>query len=276
MIFSKLRTGLFFLIFLLPFALFGQSRSGRIISCDTGIGIGYVNIGLIGKNIGTVSDKDGNFTLSLEKADNKDSVRISMIGYATETFSMDQFKSDTLSFISLTPVTYSIPEIDVVYRKPRNLKIGTYVSVNDLRSGFSDNDLGSELGIKVFVRKKVLLKNINLDVAVCTCDSVIYRLNIYQDYDQVDYKNILKEPIYISFAKNDINKPIKFDLSKYSIVVEGTVLITLELFKDLGEGRLLFRTEFFTGLTWHRKTSHGSWTQSPGVIGMYLNSTILN
>jgi hypothetical protein len=276
MVALNLKPGLLLLIILIPGIIFGQSGSGKIVSGETGSGIGYVNIGLLGKNLGTVSDKDGNFTISLSKASDNDSIRFSIIGYESKTLSVGKFKEDSLKNISLIPVSYNLPEVDVVYHKPKNLKIGYPVTTNELRSGFSNNDLGSELGIKVFVRKKVVLKNINLDVAVCTYDSVIYRLNIYQaDYPD-EYRNILQEPIYISFSKDDINKAISFDLLKYSIIVEGNILVTMELFKDLGEGRLLFRTEYFTGLTYHRKTSQGSWTQSPGVIGMSLNSIVLN
>jgi hypothetical protein len=272
----RLRCGFLFMILLIPGIVFSQSGTGRIISGETGAGVGYVNVGLIGKNQGTVSDKDGNFTINLAGANGTDSIRFSMIGYESKTLLVNLLKGDSPLKIILTPVSYILPEIEVTYHKQKKHIIGNPVTTNELRSGFSNNDLGSELGIKDFVRKQVLLKNINLDVAICTYDSVTYRLNIYQTDNQIDYKNILKKPIYISFSKDDINTAITIDLLKYSIVVEGNILITLELYKDLGEGRLLFRTEYFTGLTYHRKTSQGNWSQSPGVIGMYLNSIVLN
>jgi hypothetical protein len=81
----------------------------------------------------------------------------------------------------------------------------------------------------------------------------------------------LTKPIYISFTKDQINKVIKLDLTEYSIEVEGKILITLELYKDMGKGRLLFHTQFFTGYTYHRKTSQGRWTKAPGLVGMYLH-----
>jgi hypothetical protein len=276
MVLLKSRPGLLLLVFLIPVTLFSQTERGRIISSETGSGIGFANIGLLGKNQGTVSNQDGNFALSISNATDKDSIRFSMIGYISKTISVSQFKEDSLKNVTLSPVAYSIPEIEVTYHKPKNLRLGNSVQTNYLRSGFSSNDLGSELGVMVYVRKKVVLKNINLDVAVCTYDSVTYRLNIYQADVDDDYRNILKEPIYISFSKDDIKKVITSNLLKYSITVEGNILITLELYKDMGEGRLLFRTEYFTGLTYHRKTSEGNWTQSPGVIGMYLNGIILN
>jgi hypothetical protein len=163
----------------------------------------------------------------------------------------------------------------VVYRRPKEIRLGTPVFTNDLRSGFAYNDLGSELGIKVYAKGLVKLKDLNLNVAICTFDSVKYRLNIYQIINQTEYKNILTKPIYISFSKDKINKVITFDLKEYSIIIEGNVLIALELYRDLGEGRLLFHTEFFTGITYHKKTSEGKWTEAPGVIGMYLHGQVI-
>jgi hypothetical protein len=121
----------------------------------------------------------------------------------------------------------------------------------------------------------VKLEDIDLNVAICTYDSVTYRLNIYQSDNQVDYKNIMTVPVYITFSKDKINNVITLDLRKYSILIEGDVIIALELYKDLGEGRLLFHTEYFTGYTYHRKAIEGSWTAAPGVIGMYLHGQLI-
>ena len=269
------KTGLLFFVLFIPGLIFSQSQNGKVLSRGTKSGIGFVNVGIIGKNIGTVSDESGNFTISLDNIYDNDSLRFSMIGYESKTFLVGQFKEDTIKNVYLNPRLYNLQEVKVIYRKTKEILIGTPVTSNDLRSGFGYNDLGSEMGVKVDVRKEVKLKDINLNVAICTFDSVTYRLNIYQSEDQTEYKNILTEPIYISFSKDKIKKVITFDLSKYSIIIQGNVLITLELYKDLGEGRLLFHTEFFTGTTYHKKTSEGKWTEAPGVIGMYLHGQTL-
>jgi hypothetical protein len=198
-----------------------------------------------------------------------------MIGYESKSMLVSQFKKDSIKTVYLKPVLYSLHEVIVIYHRPREVKLGTEVVSNELRSGFGYNDLGSEMGIKIHIRGQVKLKDINLNVAVCTYDSVTYRLNIYQSNNKIDYKNILTVPIYISFSKDKINNVITFDLWKYSIIVEGDVLIALELYKDLGEGSLLFHTEYFTGLTYHRKAIEGSWTEAPGVIGMYLHGQLI-
>jgi hypothetical protein len=175
----------------------------------------------------------------------------------------------------LNSKSYDLPEIRVVYRRPKGVRIGNEVLTNTLRSGFSSNELGSELGVKVKVRGLVKLEDIKFNVAVCTYDSVTYRLNIYEKSETAEYRNILTKPIYITFSKDKINNVIAFDLKPYQILIEGDVLIALELYKDLGEGRLLFHTQFFTGTTYHRKTSEGEWTGASGVIGMYLNGFVI-
>ena len=207
-----------------------------------------------------------------------DSLRFSIIGYESKSLSVLQFKEDSSKIVFLDLKVYKLLEVNVIHkkgRKPKEIIIGTPVVSNDLKSGFETNDLGSELGIKVHVKRRVLLNDLNLNVATCTFDSVTYRLNIYQSVNQTEYKNILTKPIYISFSKDKIKNVITYDLRKYSIIVEGNILIALELYKDLGEGSLLFHTEFFTGSTFHRKTIEGNWTESPGVIGMYLNGQII-
>lgn len=256
-------------------SLYAQPTAcGKITSSETGDGIGYVNVGIIGGNVGTVSDQYGNFSITLYKEHPNDSLRFSMLGYKSRTFLASKFIADSVWNLSLDPKTYNLADIVKVYQRPRTLILGNPVETNELRSGFSDNGLGSELGVRVNARKRTQLKDINLNVAVCTYDSVIYRMNIYLIEDGIVCENILTKPIYISFTKDQIKDVLTLDLWKYSIIVEGDILVSLELFKDLGEGRLLFRTTYFTGFTYHRKTSEGDWTQSPGTIGLYLTSRI--
>jgi hypothetical protein len=272
----KIRTGLLIILISIQITVFCQPQKGRVLSVDTKNGIGFVNIGVLGGNTGTVSDNNGYFILDLDKVNETDSLRFSMIGFESKTILVRQFIEDSLKIFYLAERSYNFPEVKVTYHKPKYIWLGNPVETNDLRSGFSSNDLGSELGIRVNAGKKAILKEVDLDVAICTYDSVTYRLNIYLVEENFVCTNILTEPIYLSFKKDKISDVVTFDLGKYSIIVEGDLLITLELYRDLGEGKLLFRTEYFTGTTYHRKTSEGNWAKSPGVIGMYLKGQLLN
>jgi len=266
------KAGLIFLVLLVPEIAFCQLFEGRVIVHEnSNSGVAFVNVGIIGKNVGTVTDQSGNFSLQLDKIYDKDSIRFSMIGYESRSFLVRAFKDNAIKTIYLGPKSYSLTEVKIVYHKAREVRLGIPVTSDALKSGFAENNLGSELGVKLKSKGQVKLEDINLNVATCTYDSVTYRLNIYQTIDEIEYKNILTQPIYISFSKDKIDKPITLDLGKYSIIVEGDMLVTLELYKDLGEGKLLFYTQYFTSYTYHKKTSEGKWTKAPGAIGMYLH-----
>ena len=270
------RTGFFFFLLFVPEVVFCQLFEGRVIVHeDNNSGVAYVNVGIIGRNVGTVTDQSGNFSIYLDKIYDKDSIRFSMIGYASRSFLVRAFKDNAIKTIYLGPKSYSLTEVKITYHKAREVTLGTPVISDALKSGFAENNLGSELGVKVKTRGQVKLEDINLNVATCTYDSVTYRLNIYQAIDEIEYKNILTQPIYISFSKDKIDKPITLALGKYSIIVEGDILVTLELYKDLGEGKLLFYTQYFTSYTYHKKTSEGKWTKAPGAIGMYLHGQVI-
>lgn len=271
-----LRAGFFFFLLFAPEVVFCQLFEGRVIVHeDNNSGVAYVNVGIIGKNVGTVTDQSGNFSIYLDKIYDKDSIRFSMIGYESRSFLVRAFKDNAIKTIYLGPKSYSLTEVKITYHKAREIRLGIPVTSEALKSGFAENNLGSELGVMLKTRGKVKLEDINLNVATCTYDSVTYRLNIYQTIDEIEYKNILTQPIYISFSKDKIDKPITLALGKYSIIVEGDILVTLELYKDLGEGKLLFYTQYFISYTYHKKTSEGKWTKAPGAIGMYLHGQVI-
>ncbi len=235
-------------------------------------GISYVNIGVIGKNTGTVSDEHGNYSIILNNITDNDSIRFSRVGYESEVFLIKSLRDNSNKTIYLNPKTYELAEASVSYHKSKRIRIGIPVTNNSLNSGFAYNSLGSEMGINVDIRKTVKLSDVNLNVAVNTFDSVTYRLNIYQSETRDEWKNILQEPIFIRFSKAETKNVLTFDLSRYSIILKGNTLVTLEIYKDYGEGQLLFHTDPKISSTYFRKTSEGTWYSSPGVIGLYLNA----
>jgi len=265
------KINIIFLLLLIPGVLFCQTRSGRILSSLDNKGIPWVNIGITGKNIGTVTDEDGNFILNVPEEFKDDSVMISAIGYVAKTVHVHEFHNDAIDSIYLEPATYDLPEISVRYHRASKAVLGNPMETASLKSGFSENELGSELGIMISTKKHALIQDIVLNIAVCTYDSVFYRLNIYRVNNGSIEENILTRPVYISFSGYEADVDFTYDLSSYSIVFQGDVLVALELYKDLGEGKLLFNTEYFTGITYHRKISQGEWFRSPGEIGMSLN-----
>lgn len=70
------------MVFLIaPIYCNAQTIHGKILDSGSQSPIGYVNIGIIGKDVGTVSNEQGNFTITLDSQYNRDTLKFSMIGF---------------------------------------------------------------------------------------------------------------------------------------------------------------------------------------------------
>ena len=92
-------------------SVLSQSLKGIVLSGENNSAISYVNIGLIGKNIGTVSDESGHFEIYLDKEYDNDSLRFSMIGYESRTFMVRRLRDDSVKNIYLKPRLYTMKEV---------------------------------------------------------------------------------------------------------------------------------------------------------------------
>src|SRR6476646_7698139 len=73
-----------------------QTIKGKVSDSDLHP-LAYVNIGIVGKNIGTVSDEQGNFSFTLPEQCDEDHLRFSMIGFQSREFTVLNFKKDFLT-----------------------------------------------------------------------------------------------------------------------------------------------------------------------------------
>lgn len=73
--------------------LIGNART--VASESTNIPVIYAGIGVINRNIGTVSDTLGNFILKIPTDYLNDSIRISCVGYKPKTFAVKDIKNFT-------------------------------------------------------------------------------------------------------------------------------------------------------------------------------------
>ncbi len=260
------------ILMLIPFLflngiLSAQKISGTIFN-SKGESLEFVNIGVRGKNMGTVSDQNGNYQLLLDNADDADSVRISCIGYHPVNISVSELRTPPNRDFYLKQRFFELAEIRISPKEYKNKILGVTTSSKMIQGGFSDNMLGYECGVLMKIKKSAVLETVNFNISACSFDSVFYRLNIYRQLGKNDFENILKTPIYLQLPESSLNETIRIDLKPYHIYVEGNTLISLEHIKDLGEGQLLFCAGF-GNKTYHRKTSQGSWETVP--IGLSIS-----
>ena len=113
----------FLLYFYILAALNGQSIQGRVVDSNTLEPLEFVSMGVINTRIGTITNKKGEFSLEVNDLSSDSTLRISMIGYNSQTFSVGELPDEGMT-IRLVVKPVQIAEVTV---KPfgEAVKIGT-------------------------------------------------------------------------------------------------------------------------------------------------------
>lgn len=248
--------------------MFGQQITGIVINADSKKPIEFANVGISGKNVGTVTDLNGRFKLLVDSKYDNDTILFSIIGYKPLLIKTADLRKNINNEVFLKERAYEIAEVVIKPKIFKERTIGVTTHFKKIAAGFKDNLLGYECGILMKVKKTALIKKVNINISYCSYDTIFYRLNIYKVRGKMDFENILREPIYLKMPKESVKDEIQIDLQSKNIVVEGDFLITLEHIKDLGNGLLHFCAGL-TDKTYYRKTSQGKWETVP--IGISIS-----
>lgn len=247
----------------------GQIIEGRIYDSKTKLVVPYVNVGVVNRGIGTVTNDSGYFKLDVSTANRNDTLKCSMIGYTSKVFAIKDLVSGTIY------IDERIVELDAVVINPKKVKEVTIGNLYDspyVSAGFNSNDLGTEAGtvMKVKNKKTYYLKKAGINIAYCNYDSILFRINIY------DFKNgkpgeiLLLSPIYVKVVKGQRN--LEMDLTQYNIEVTNDFLLSLEWIQDMPDKQkgFMFCAGFFGEGVRFRKTSQDTWYNAAVLgIGMY-------
>ncbi len=258
-----IRYFLFVLITLSQAAVAQTKYTGKIVDAATNTPLPFVNVGIVGQNIGTVTDEQGRFTIPLSYQYGSDSFKISIIGYESKSWLVEN-RLDNLgdSIIKLQPANYEITEVEVNNKRLKSKTIGSTTTSPFFAGGFTSNDLGNEVCVKINVGKKtVLLDKFNFNIASNNCDSLLFRVNVYRIKDGLPGDNLLKESVYV--VTSITSGLVTVDLSPYSLWLSDDFAIGVEYIKPCPERALLFSAAFL-GSIYSRTTSQGNWEKLKG------------
>lgn len=215
---------------LLTHSLFGQVVTGKVADSSSGEPLEYVSIGVIGTPVGCITDKGGNFTIDLTLLDRNASVRISMISYVPQSFSIEEFilKADK---IALAPAPTQLNEV-VIKPSGRIMQIGASNFDRKALWGWVGTDLGKgrEKGTLLKLgKKKVRLLSLHANVFSNSFDTCFFRLHIRKLLNGLPSDELLGEniiiPIHVSSGWDEV------DLSKYNLEFKDDIALTLEWLK---------------------------------------------
>lgn len=234
---------------------------GQVIDAATKEPLPYVNIGLLNKNIGTVSDETGYFELEVNTEQNsRDTLRFSMIGFETKSYTLNDFINQNEIEVYLTEKSTALDEV-ILSSKRKNYQtkiLGNKTTSKSLYAAFTSNKLGNEMGFIVRARKHpMVLKKFNISLVENDYGPIKFRLNIYDVLNGLPNKTLLKDNIFIETEES--SGIVSLDLTTYEIILDQDFFIAIEWIEDLGPGKLYFSGGFFGAPLFAREVSQGTW-----------------
>ena len=224
---------------------FAQSNSVRgTIFNEKNEPLSYVNIGIIGTSLGTVSDEKGDFKLYFDEtiAEN-DTVRFSSIGFSTQDFSINKLRGNEDFNLEMKISNNTFTEVVVLpgFEKTKtkgNKNTGARMNVYNSISKKPNQNLGAEIGRKFKIKTTTQLKKNRFFVAKNNFDTVRFRINIYHLKRRKPGKNILTQNIIKEVVEKKTGW-IEVDLTPYQILSDKSVIVGVEWIYHSKNGRFL-------------------------------------
>ena len=257
----------FLLCFWLVFPLPAQVLQSTVVHFSTGQPIPFVNIGIIGKNLGTVSDEEGKFSLEAPKTgwSSSDTLRFSAIGYQSVDVVLLHEKELPKS-IYLKPFTLTLPTVVINPKKFKRPKVlGHRNNSPKMVFYFQSNRLGTELCNRIEVKKgSYYLKKAHFNIAQNKFGELFFRVHVYENAEGKPGKNLLPKDLIVSSELK--SGTLSVDLAPYNLVVEDDFFIGLEWVKTLNKGNISKDLQFCIGLgqdggIFTKTTSQASWKE---------------
>jgi hypothetical protein len=269
----------------LSLQLFAQEIQGYILDSLSSDPLEYASIGILNTRYGTITDQQGIFHLEVPDLDPESIVRISMIGYKAQSFSLkelqDRKKTILLAIDPIPLAEVSITPLGEPYSlgTTRYNRHGNWCGWGGSRFG-----KGHEIGTKMDLGDQpVHIRKLHVHVHRQAYDTIWFRLHIRSLKDEKPFDELLTSNVIV--AIDEEKGWVELDLDKYKIVQQGEVSISLEWLKISGinEDRamkinqkvtteyLLFNTKKNQGIIFTRWGVEGKWnTGSEGSPAMYL------
>lgn len=180
---------------------FGQTLQGSIVDENTNIPLSYVNIGIIGTNIGVNSDDSGLFEIDVPSNLNDNTIIFSLVGYQDHSMKLETFRKQIAAgqtTIKLSRVENVLQEVVVRPSDYMQMILGNDYSclpVKDAKKQISMPfifetkekrkgkrvDTLTEIGTLMKVKKgRTFIDSVQINIGYCNYDEFIFRLNIYE------------------------------------------------------------------------------------------------
>lgn len=263
---TPMKVSLLLLLLYLTYTSFGQIKIvGTVKQADSSI-LSFVNIGVKLKNVGTVSNENGNFSLEIPKQFLNDTLTFSYVGFEELNVPIQSIVHTSMLVFILKPKTTRLAEIIIKSKELKQRKIGTK-SHNPFLWGTAQskdsNDI-IEFAKLINVNNKISrIQSVHIYLRGVAIDTATFRINFYDETNGLPGEKILDKNIIEKMA---IKKGwLTIDLTKEKIVLDQDFFMSFEFMPERKFSKYVLSYGAQMGGNYIlRKSSLGKWEKGTG------------
>ena len=233
--------------FLAPMLLSAQEAfliKGKVIMEADASTLAYVNIGIVGTSVGTISDVNGAFELYLtENIDEEQIVRFSYLGYETKDYTIASLRLLNGAAIKLKKTGITLKTVEVRPDLLTAKVIGHQKTKTGRMTNFSiskkpNQNLGAAIGRRFNITKTSQLDEFKFYVGANNFDTIRFRINIY-DIKNGRPNQLLNQTDIITTLIDHQKGWANVDLATHPLFVKADVIVVVEWIEHSKNGRFL-------------------------------------
>jgi CarboxypepD_reg-like domain len=213
---------------------------GRVVEEETQKPLAYASIGIFNKSVGTLTDSLGNFHLMVDKENLLDTLLVSLVGYTSKYYKLNELANNQEIIIPLSVKYLSLPEV-LISNKTWETEVqgrqssGKLVQVSIHNNKSAAETIGSEMGMKYKTKQKnALLKDFNFYLSSNNFHRIKFSVNVYSMKDNMPDTLLTREQVIITLAKYKTGWT-KVDLEPYLIQVPAEFIVTVQWLEGIHE-----------------------------------------
>ncbi|MEM6317112.1 MAG: carboxypeptidase-like regulatory domain-containing protein [Bacteroidota bacterium] len=219
--------------------------TGTVIDSVNKMPLAYVNIGVVGTSIGTVSNAVGTFQLHLTtEIDEAQIVRFSFIGYETKEYTIASLQLLNGKNIQLAPTAIKLETVEVRPNLLKSKNVGHTKTKTRMNTNFAigqkpGQNLGASIGRRFNLGKELhQLATFRFFVAANNFDTTRFRINVFNIKRGRPNELVHSSPIIVTLKKQQQGW-IEVDLVAQQIFVESDVIVAVEWIEYSQKGNAL-------------------------------------
>lgn len=238
--------------------------------------IKFANIGIKDKDLGTISDENGLFSIYIPEKHLEDTLTISYAGYNEFKIKINDVITNKISQFVIEESINELLEVVILTEKTKEVAIGTK-SYSSMVAGYVrvNNDKNKdiqEFAKEININKPIKIKSLSVNLFNVKVKTAKFRINFYSIKNNLPFENINQQNIILT---HDIKAGWnKFDISDYDVKLAKSFFISLEYIPDNDNTDEPFRySGQLFGRSITRTSSLGNWKTKKGLsISIYLTA----